>query len=533
MILRDYQQEAVQAVEDTFSTGLANSALIVLPTGVGKTVIAVELAQKEPNRTLMVCPMRELIQQSANKFRDVTGQLPAIEQASNWSDESWFRNKYIVASKQTLCLRRKDAPARYERFSDVGLVIVDEAHLAITEPQLAMLDYFKSQGAKIVGVTATPNRHDKLSMENAFASCPYSMSLAQGIDLGWLCGPLTSAIQVRSMDLSGVSTSGGDFTQHELNAVLEQERVELEMADVIAKESGVLKTAVYCSSVAQAQKLSEILRMRYGLKADFVCSDKKLCSDERRDEILWSFKNDPDGIQIVTNCGVLTTGFDFPELEHIVMARPTKSLSLFTQILGRGTRPLPGIVDFQHSTPELRKAAILNSWKPKFKLTDLVDISSKHRVCSVIDALTGDMLDPLRDRLVKELVDVGTVDVLEQLEKLRRKVEREAKQKQIEEEQEAQKQREMYEAIRRRVIKGEVDYEATAVNLLEGQGGVALKKAKTGPVMLFGKYKNHPVGVVPTDYLKWFSMNIQVKPWFKSVIEKELKIRAAFNYPGA
>ncbi len=174
-----------------------------------------------------------------------------------------------------------------------------------------------------------------------------------------------------------------------MNAKLEATETVYEIAEVTARESGKLKTAVYCSSVAEAQLVAERLVDNYGLKADWICADQKLCTDQRRKEVLTSFQEDPQGVQFLCNVGILTIGWDFPALEHIVMARPTKSLSLYTQIFGRGTRPLEGVVDFDASTPETRLAAIAGSLKPHFRMTDLVDASMEHKIVTSVDVLGG------------------------------------------------------------------------------------------------------------------------------------------------
>ena len=527
-VLRDYQVEAVSAIERALNSGLVNSALLTLPTGTGKTVVLSELAKNNvASRTLIVCPMRELIHQAAEKVQQITGVFPDIEMASLWSSEIGRRNPYIVASKQTLTMKQRDGSKRYQRLTDIGLLVLDEAHTVITGPTIEMIDWYRDRGAMVVGVTATPNRHDKKSLKNAFDVCPYSMTLPEAISLGWLVSPRSNVVRVKSMDLSHVKVQGGDFSATGLNAVVEEERVELEMADVIARESVGLKTAVYCSSVAQAEKLAEILSVRYGLRADFVCADEQKCSSEHRKEVLDSFKSEePGAIQVVTNCGVLTTGWDFPGLEHIVMARPTKSLSLYTQILGRATRPLAGTVDFPGSTPELRRAAIADSRKPHFKMTDLVDISLSHRICTTIDALEGEMDEKLRDRFMEEVTDGGLVDVQQKMEELRRRMEDEERAEKAREAERVKRQQMLLEARRRQGIRANVQYDTVAVDVMNTPGIRQKSMVKRGPVALFGKYKGQPLAAIDSGYLKWKLTNITKMPeWYRTQIQNELVTR--------
>lgn len=532
-VLRDYQVDAVSAIERALSSGLVNSALLTLPTGTGKTTVFTELAKRNVNsRTLIVCPMRELIHQAAEKVHQVTGVFPDIEMASLWSSEA-YRNPYVVASKQTLTMKQRDGSKRYQRLTDIGLLVLDEAHTVITGPTIEMIDWYRDRGAMVVGVTATPNRHDKKSLANAFDVCPYSMTLPDAIKAGWLVSPLSNVVRVKSMDLSRVKVQGGDFSATGLNAVVEEERVELEMADVIARESGPLKTAVYCSSVAQAEKLAEILSVRYGLRADFVCADEKKCSSEHRKEVLDSFKSEEaDAIQIVTNCGVLTTGWDFPGLQHIVMARPTKSLSLYTQILGRATRPLAGTVDFPGSTPELRRAAIADSAKPNFKMTDLVDISLSHRICTTIDALEGEMDESLRDRLIAEVTDQGIVDMQQKMEELKRKIEDEERTKKAQEAERVRRQQMLFEARRRQGIRAHVEYDTVAVDVMDAPGirQKSQPRVHKGPTAIFGKYKGIPLKDIPISYLRWKVENIEkLPPWYKQQLSTAIADRMLTN----
>jgi superfamily II DNA or RNA helicase len=510
--LRDYQETACDAVEQEWLFNGVRSTMLEMATGLGKTECFVELGRRcQDTRTLVVCPMNTLISQAAAKFYKRTGVMPDIEQAELWANETkWARSQFVVASKQTLTKERKNG-FRYERFEDIGLVVVDECHLSITKPYEKMLRYFMDRGANVVGVTATAERLDKRSMKNLYESCAYQYGITEAIPDGWLVGCETNCVQIQSMDLSEVTTRAGDFSQEELNKILEQEKVMLEIADVTVKESGDLKTAVYCSSVAEAKGVAEIIADRYGRKAAFICADKQLCSDQRRKEVLDSFTKDEHGIQFVCNVGVLTTGWDFPALMHIVMARPTKSIALYTQVFGRGTRPLEGTVDFEGSTPDLRRAAIAGSPKPKFRMTDLVDNSLEHKICTSADVMGGRMGIEVIARVKAELVGKGApVDLDEALKN--------AKQKLEEEREEAERQR-------RAVVRGETRYSKTQVDNFDPyQRGTNVKKGRV-PAMLFGKHKGKPLNQIPLGYLKWVARECKVKPWFKAAVESEINNR--------
>lgn len=506
MQLRNYQTECVKAIHEEWI--FHNSVLAVLATGLGKTVIFSEIVRRwTRGRCLIIVPAIELIHQAADKVVAATGVMPAIEQGYNRSDEkSFYRSPFIIGSKQTLTGPSK----RYQRLQDISLVVVDEAHGATTMLYKEMLDHYVSKGAQVLGVTATPKRHDGVALGNIFEKCAYQLDICDAIPQGWLVSARAQCIQLKSLDLSGVAVSKSgnkDFKESELAKVMEDEKVVFEIAEVVSRESENLKTAVFCASVNEARAVAELLVDRYGKRADWVCGDKMLCDDQRRKQVLESFCEDPDGVQIVCNVGVLTTGWDFPGLEHIVVARPTKSLTLYTQIFGRGTRALPGVVDFEDSTPESRRAAIAASRKPFFRLTDLRDNSLEHKLITAVDVLGGEMgLAAIKK--VKEQVNKagGPVDVdallaaakLAELEKERR---------------------------RRAAIDARADYDKVDVDPFDAyqRGSVDMnKKGSKGPVMQFGKHKGKPLSVLPGGYLKWLATDCQLpEGWFKRAVMTE------------
>jgi superfamily II DNA or RNA helicase len=507
MKLRDYQNEAYRSTHDAFQTH--TRVLVVLPTGLGKTVLFAALADDWPRgRVLVVAPLIQLIGQAAKKIRQMTSVMPSIEQANQWSNESeWARNPFIVGSKQTLTAKTK----RYQRFVDVGLVVLDEADAQLTKPVAEMVDWFVEKGAKVLGVTATPKRKDQRAMKNMYEACAYEMSIADAIPLGWLVSPKAHSIQLESLDLSEVGTKGadGDFKDGELARVMEDEKVVCEVAAVTAAESANLKTVVYCAGVEEARKVAHRLVDTHHLRADWVCGDQRLCNEARRAEVIRSFTQDPDGIQIVCNVGVLTRGWDFPGLEHIVMARPTRSLNLFTQIMGRGTRPLEGVVDFENSSPESRLASIAESAKPYFKVTDLRDNTLAHKLISTADVLGGKMGFDVVDAAKKRLAEAGhAIDVNQALADAQREIER--------------RERERLARVDARAKYKRVEADPFDPN----QRSTVAKTNGRVVRMLFGKHKGQPLSEIPTGYLQWFVSEKERGPgWLRGSIYNELRKR--------
>lgn len=516
MRLRDYQSDAIKAIYESWC--FHNSVMAVLATGLGKTVLFAEIAdrfardtKRENNRVLVVAPLLQLIDQAAEKIYAITKTPPAIEQGARCSQESsFYRSPFVVGSKQTLTGKSK----RYERLRDIGLVVIDECHYAATAHYKGMIDHFVAGGAQVLGVTATPKRHDKKAMANLFDDCPYTLGIAEAVPMGWLVPAQAQCIQLESLDLSRVSTSGSDFKESELAKVMEEEKVVYEIAEVVARESGRLKTAVFCASVKEARAVSELLVDRYGMRSEWICSDIQLCAPDRRKAVLDNFAHDPDGVQIVCNVGVLTTGWDFPGLEHIVVARPTRSLSLYTQIFGRGTRPLPGIVDFADSTPELRRAAIANSAKPHFKITDLRDNALEHKLVTAVDVLGGRMGIEIVNRAKKEVNKAGgPVDLEKILEDARR---------------DEEAAREARERKQRAAIEARARYKSVDVDPFDPyqKGAVDMPKASKGPRMLFGKHKGKPLSSLPGGYIKWLATDCKLKQgWFKQAVMNEYASR--------
>lgn len=508
--LRDYQAKCRHAIHAAFETH--NRVLVALPTGTGKTEIFVAVAQDwTTGRVLFVAPLIQLVGQAAKKIRQRTGAMPAIEQAENYSNESaWARSRFIVGSKQTLCGKRM----RYQRFTNVGLVVIDEGHLSSGVFE-EMVRWFVDQGAKVLVVTATPKLVAGLPVSPLADVCAFEYGIHAAINDGWLVAPRARCCQLESLDLSEVGKkSNGDFKDGELAAAMENDKVVFEIAEITAAESvgpagRPLKTVVYCACVAEARKVAHRLVDTYGLKADWVCGDQRQCDDRRRQHVISSFTEDPDGLQIVCNVGVLTLGWDFPGLEHIVMARPTRSLALFTQILGRGTRPLEGIVDFDGSTRETRLQAIEASFKPTFKVTDLRDNSLAHKLVTTADVLAGKATSDKVITRAKKAIEKSKVatDVLAAIAQAERECEK-------------------LERARMQRISAKAKYDGRDVDLFDkGQKAHPTKTHRVAR-MPFGKHKGQPLSELTEGFLHWVIGKESMPAWLKKSCRTELYFRS-------
>jgi superfamily II DNA or RNA helicase/uncharacterized protein (DUF3820 family) len=504
---RPYQTHAVTNVLADFQDH--DSVLLAMPTGTGKTEVFVQLMQTwRAGRCMVICPMNQLIDQAANKIKARTQIYPAVEQAGRWSQEGGFhalRNDFVVASKQSLCsVRKTTGKRRYERFSDIGLVIVDEAHLSVTPEYRDLLKFFRQRGAKILGVTATPERADKKALGAMYDKVSYSYAILDAVNDGWLVNSRCLQVEIKSLDLSKVGSSGSgatrDFITRELNSELEKESTIAEIALVTHRETQHLKTVVFCSSITEAQLVSERLQDRHGLAAKYVCSmpERMTINNGNREQVLQEFED--GSCTHLCNVGILTTGWDCPDLQAIVMARPTRSKPLYTQIYGRGTRPLPGIVD-AHSTAEDRKAAIANSAKRFFKVVDLVDNSARHEIATSWDIFGGNYdIGTVKQAREDAQAQGEAVDMTKLLEST--KASREALEEERLREREARKQ-----------LQGRAVYNRRKVNPYVGNGfstgqgdrkrTSSAKCYSTSMKMPYGKHQGKKLCDLPDGYLEW------------------------------
>lgn len=514
MKLRDYQNDAANAACQAWDGG-ADRVLLVLATGLGKTIIFATLAKlwlaQDRGRVLVIAPSIELVDQAAQKIERVTGETPAIEQAANWSNEDpAVRSSVVVSCKASLVSKMPDGRRRFERLRDIGLIVIDEAHYAATQDYVDICEHFD---CKALGVTATPKRHDGVRLGELFDSAPYTMGIQEGVELGWLSPPRLRCLQLASLDLTRVKTNRGDFTGSSLGAAMEDDKVVYEVAEAIAQELRGDKTLGFTASVDQAMKVAGVLCDTHGVRAEWVCGDKSRCPDAKRREILDSFRNDAGGVQVVMNCGVLTTGFDFPGLKHIVNARPTKSRTLFTQMFGRGTRTLDGVVDaLAESSPDARRAAIAASGKPHWRWTDLRDTAMQHELVTPIDVLGGTLSIQEREQALElAKAEASDRDVGEL----------------IREAAEAVRARE--EAERRRLAQKKANAQFSAVDIDPFVSAFSVThdapaKKERGPRMPYGKHKGQLLRDVPASYLAFIRREHNPTGWLGEAINKQLGV---------
>ena len=326
MELRPYQQEAKQAVFHEWDTG-NRKTLLVLPTGCGKTVVFAKITEecvRSGERVLILAHRGELLEQAADKIGKATGLKCAVEKAENSCIGSWYR--VVVGSVQSLMREKRIGQFANDYFDTI---IVDEAHHCISDGYQRVLQHFDQ--AKVLGVTATPDRGDMKNLGSFFDSLAYEYTLPQAIKEKYL-SPIKALTIPLTLDMSGVSVQAGDFRAADIDTALDPYLYQI--ADEMAAHCANRKTVVFLPLIKTSQKFRDILNSK-GFRAAEVNGN----SDDRA-AILSDF--DAGRYNVLCNSMLLTEGWDCPSVNCIVVLRPTKVRSLYCQMVGRGTRLCDG-----------------------------------------------------------------------------------------------------------------------------------------------------------------------------------------------
>lgn len=411
--IRDYQRRALDNIGKCLAAD--GSTLLVAATGTGKTfMLSHAIKENCPGdmRSMVIAHREELITQNAKAIERVLGEPCDIERAGMHADLPGLhkRAKVIVASKDSLHTHRI---ARFNP-AEFGLIVTDEAHRSLGDSYRRIYDHFA--GVPHLGVTATPDRHDEEALGQVYKSVAMVYDIADAIHDGYLVPVKSHTVIVEGLNLNLISTTAGDLNQGELAEQLEAERPMHEVAASITREVGDRRAIIFTVSVRQAERLCEILNDYQPDSARWACGTTP--ADERT-EITAAHK--AARFKYLVNCGLFTEGYDDPGVSMIVMARPTKSRSLFAQCLGRGTRPMAAAIDGIADAAG-RRAAIAASSKPDLLVLDFTGNCGRHKLASPADVLGGRYTQEEREAAAMEAQQEG-VDVGEALERARHKTE--------------------------------------------------------------------------------------------------------------
>ena len=326
MKLRPYQEEARVKVQEEWERGV-DKTLLVLPTGCGKTIVFSKIIEdrvKKGDRVLILAHRSELLEQASDKLKKSTGLNTALEKADSTSKDTWFR--VVVGSVQTL--QREKRLNQFDK-DHFDTIVIDEAHHCISNSYQNVLNHFDK--AKVLGVTATPDRGDMKNLGTYFESLAYEYKIVDAIKEGYLSQIQSLTIPL-NLDLSGVSTQNGDFKASDVSNALDPYLEQI--ADEMVKHCKDRKTVVFLPLVATSQKFRDILNSK-GFKAAEVNGESK-----DRAQVLEDF--DKDKYNVLCNSMLLTEGWDCPSVDCVIVLRPTKVRALYSQMVGRGTRLHPG-----------------------------------------------------------------------------------------------------------------------------------------------------------------------------------------------
>lgn len=416
--LRKYQVEANNAIIKSLDNGV-NKVINVLATGCGKTLGAVHLCkilQKERgyNRILWITHTEELLQQSGSAFLqeyfpeiDIATMIDSYGSLQDYLKEvkkmGMFAGEYqevankigivkaenfdvdadiVMASAQTLHRRLdKIHPDTFD------IVICDECHLFAAKSFVKSINHFSPK--LLLGLTATPHRADGASLADIFDDIAYQYSMFDAIQEGYLCE--LDALQIQTkLSLDNVKTTAGEFNQKDLKETVDNPARNRLLLDKYRQYANGLQNIIFCVDVEHAKNIYELFTEE-GESAEILVGDESVTED--RKGVINRFKSGETKHLISVN--IATAGFDHPGIGVLTLARPTKSLTLFIQMIGRGTRTLPGTID-GIETIEERRRAIKASKKPKCIVLDIVDTSSRHKI---VNTWTLEKSLPIEERV--------------------------------------------------------------------------------------------------------------------------------------
>lgn len=396
MELRPYQQEAKQAIFREWDQGHSRT-LLVLPTGCGKTIVFAKVAEecvRNGDRVLIMAHRGELLEQASDKIAKTTGLGTAVEKAEQTCLGSWFR--IVVGSVQSLQNenRLKKFDADY-----FDTIIVDEAHHVLSNSYQKVMEHFS--GAKVLGVTATPDRGDMRNLGNFFESLAYEYTLPKAIKEGYL-SPIKAMTIPLKIDFSNVAVQAGDFKVSDIDTALDPYLYQI--AQEMKKYCMDRKTVVFLPLVKTSQKFRDILNSEGFHAAE--CNG----STQARTEILEDF--DKGKYNVLCNSMLLTEGWDCPSVDCVIVLRPTKVRSLYCQMVGRGTRLCEG--------------------KENLLLLDFLWHTEKHELChpASLIADSEEVAQKMTDNMEKQAaIDPMAIDLEEAEQTAKEDVQREREEK--------------------------------------------------------------------------------------------------------
>lgn len=369
LTLRPYQREALESIKMKLGA-MTNRQLVKLPTGMGKTVIFASLPDylKLRKRMLIVVHREELARQAVEKLKKWnSGRSVGIEMGELSSNNE----DLVVVGVQTI--GKRDSP-RLLQFDphDFDAVVCDESHHSTSRSYQNIFNHFRvvqDVGRLSLGVTATVARADRKGLGDVYQEIVYDMSLLDGINQGWLVDLRGIRISTQT-SLDRVHSVAGEFNLGELTGAVNTFRRNDLAARSWLDHAQSRQTLAFAVDIQHAKDLATAFKL-HGVAAEAIWG-----SDSERAEKAKAHR--AGKLKVLVNVGIYTEGYDDPSIGCILLARPTKSEGLFTQMIGRGTRLPQGI----NNLHDARKAGIPIS-KEDCIVLDMVDVTSKHSLITL------------------------------------------------------------------------------------------------------------------------------------------------------
>lgn len=333
--LRDYQEKAVNLIREEIRKG-NRRVLLVLPTGAGKSHVMGHIASKSIDnnfRVLALMHRRQLVTQLAERFNDcgVNSALIMSGEEHNLSSSAQ------IATCQTYLRRLKLRSIEENKFFiNAKVIFIDEAHHSLSNTYQKILTNYTDK--IIIGVTATPVLSSGVGMGRYFDAIVQPVSIRELINNKFLVPGMYYGPS--NPDLSKLITVRGDYEKKGLDKVMNQPKLVGDVVSNWLRIAGGLQTMVFAVNVNHSKALCHEFE-KHGVAAEHLDA---YSLDEDREDTIRRFRN--GDTQVICNVGLYTEGTDIPEIECIVLARPTKSLGLHLQMIGRGARPCKDKINF-------------------------------------------------------------------------------------------------------------------------------------------------------------------------------------------
>lgn len=356
--LRPYQEKTVEYLYSLYKNKSANSPspCIVAPTGAGKTVIFCELIKRitqEGGKPLVMANRQELIFQPQAKLLNLAAELefPQLRPNVIMGNTPQFVNRGVwIASVQTL--KNRVLP-------DADIVIIDEAHLSASAKWEEMVKEYKKKGAFVVGFTATPQRLDGKPLASLYTEIQSCGTVKNLTKMGFL---VPVRYKYKMVSLEAIKQKGADYdTEQMYKDIYKSGKIHDGIIEDYMEHVGDQKSLIFCCNIEHANQIAEELRKQGVVARSLTSKD----TSQYRKDLLRKFA---DGeIDAIANCGVLTTGYDCPGVQCVVLARATQSLTLYMQMVGRGTRPSENkdhllLLDFGNNVARHGRIDIDRNW---------------------------------------------------------------------------------------------------------------------------------------------------------------------------